>query len=414
MIINFLSIIFLPFINCIEQIHIAQGTNYDSMVISWLSQEKTNSYVSYGINSNKLDLFSNGSINNYNFGNYSSNYIYHVTLNNLQPNTKYYYSCASSGTINYFTTLPKDLPIKLGIIGDLGQTEDSLLNINHILKDKEIKMILHAGDLSYADCKPELWDSYGKLIEPLSKMVPWMVGTGNHEIEYTIGGKLYVAFEERYKMPQIKNAEFGEIIIPSAIKADGLPYCCPSTFQSEYNYGNSFYSFNIPLAKIIYLNPYTKTDYESPQYGWFENELKTNKEPWIIIVMHCPWYNSNKEHQNEKQTILMQQYFEPLFYKYNVNLVITGHVHAYERTYPVYNNTVIQNGVTYITIGDGGNLEGHATNYGEKPSWSAYRNGTQYGHATLEIINKNIMYWKWYRNVDKQFVFKDYVKITKN
>jgi hypothetical protein len=157
-------------------------------------------------------------------------------------------------SVNYFTTLPKYKPIKLGIIGDLGQTEDSLINVNHILKDNSIKMILHAGDLSYADCKPELWDSYGQLIEPLSKKVPWMVGPGNHEIEYTIDGKLYVAFEERYKMPQIKKAEFGEIIIPSTIKADGTPYCCPSTFQSEYNCGNSFYSFNIPLAKVIHEN----------------------------------------------------------------------------------------------------------------------------------------------------------------
>ena len=103
---------------------------------------------------------------------------------------------------------------------------------------------------------------------------------------------------------------------------------------------------------------------------------------------------------------------QKLFYKYHVNLVITGHVHAYERTYPVYNNTVVKNGVIYITIGDGGNIEGHASNYGDKPEWSAYRNGTQYGHATLEI-NKDYLHWKWYRNIDREFVFRDYTIIKK-
>ena len=41
-------------------------------------------------------------------------------------------------------------------------------------------MILHAGDLSYADCEQTLWDSYGEMIEPLSSFVPWMVSPGNH------------------------------------------------------------------------------------------------------------------------------------------------------------------------------------------------------------------------------------------
>ena len=31
------------------------------------------------------------------------------------------------------------------------------------------------GDLSYADCNPQRWDSYGVLVEPLSRERPWMV-----------------------------------------------------------------------------------------------------------------------------------------------------------------------------------------------------------------------------------------------
>ena len=47
-----------------------------------------------------------------------------------------------------------------------------------------------------------------------------------------------------------------------------------------------------------------------------------------------------------------------MFYENHVNLVISGHVHAYERSYPIHHSTVRTDGVTYIGIGDAGNKEG--------------------------------------------------------
>jgi hypothetical protein len=45
-----------------------------------------------------------------------------------------------------------------------GQTVDSLGTVNHILNNNELSMVLHAGDLSYADCNARKWDIYGELI----------------------------------------------------------------------------------------------------------------------------------------------------------------------------------------------------------------------------------------------------------
>ena len=54
----------------------------------------------------------------------------------------------------------------------------------------------------------------------------------------------------------------------------------------------------------------------------------------------------------------MKAAIEPLLFEYNVNIVIAGHVHAYERTYPVYQNVPdLKNGVTYIVVGDAANGE---------------------------------------------------------
>ncbi len=85
-------------------------------------------------------------------------------------------------------------------------------------------------------------------------------------------------------------------------------------------------------------------------------------------------------------------------------------MHAYERTFPIFQNETKTDGVVYITIGDGGNREGHASSYYPLPDWSAYRNGTQYGHGELLLQDKNKMVWRWNRNVDGSVVDMDSVR----
>ena len=54
------------------------------------------------------------------------------------------------------------------------------------------------------------------------------------------------------------------------------------------------------------------------------------------------------------QVALLRRY-EPLWNMYGVDLLLFGHVHAYERTNPVANYTADPTGCapTYITIGEG-------------------------------------------------------------
>ena len=419
----------------ISQIHLSQGKTPTTTTISWSTDIKTQviPIVRYGLYLDNLDKYETGYISSYNFtwpyhNIYSSGILNHVILSNLLPDTNYYYQCINeySYKFNNFTEMSNILsfttnqhigsiiPQIFTIVGDLGQTIDSKYTIDHMSKQVFSNMILHVGDLSYADCNQTLWDSYGELIEPLASKKFWMVSPGNHEIEFTNAQEPYRAFEERYKMPHIKPAEYGPITIPPKLADDDyhLPYCCSSVYQSGYDYGNSFYYFETGMSHIIFLNAYTYTNLESKQYKWLESNLQSvNRKvtPWVIVIIHCPWYSSNMDHYGEKQTVEMRDYMEPLFYKYNVNIVFSGHVHAYERSHPVYLNNTNSKAPIYITIGDGGNLEGHARRYYEQPIWSAYRNGTDYGYGTLEILNLNKAQWKWYRNQDKQFISKDII-----
>ncbi len=58
---------------------------------------------------------------------------------------------------------------------------------------------------------------------------------------------------------------------------------------------------------------------------------------WLVVGFHEPYYSSQGTYQ---LGTYFKEYLEALFYKYGVDIVITGHVHAYERSFPVYNGTV--------------------------------------------------------------------------
>jgi Icc-related predicted phosphoesterase len=134
-------------------------------------------------------------------------------------------------------------------------------------------------------------------------------------------------------MPSVKN--HSEIIKPVDMthRDNKLVHkCTPSVFMTEYDYGNSFHSVTFGQVHVIFLNSYTSSNPASRQYRWVESELHSLdriKVPWIIVVMHCPFYNTFASHQHEKQEEQMKQHLEPLFVRFEVNIVVAGHTHAY-------------------------------------------------------------------------------------
>uniref|UniRef100_A0A2P2KMX9 Purple acid phosphatase n=1 Tax=Rhizophora mucronata TaxID=61149 RepID=A0A2P2KMX9_RHIMU len=114
----------------------------------------------------------------------------------------------------------------------------------------------------------------------------------------------------------------------------------------------------------------------------------------------------------------MRVMYEPWFVQYKVDVVFAGHVHAYERSERISNvaYNVVNGRCTplkdlsapvYITIGDGGNLEGLATKMTEpQPAYSAYREAS-FGHAIFNIKNRTHAYYSWHRNQDGYAVKAD-------
>jgi hypothetical protein len=93
-----------------------------------------------------------------------------------------------------------------------------------------------------------------------------------------------------------------------------------------------------------------------------------------------------------------------------LDLMFAGHVHAYERSHPVYKRQVTPCATTYINIGDGGNREGLAKNYETQPAWSAYREPS-FGHGLL-TANSTHLSWAWHRNQDNERVVSDEIVLA--
>jgi 3',5'-cyclic AMP phosphodiesterase CpdA len=82
------------------------------------------------------------------------------------------------------------------------------------------------------------------------------------------------------------------------------------------------------------------------QVAWLENALKESREEWKICYFHHPLYSDGGRHGSEVE---LRVILEPIFVKYGVNVVYSGHDHIYERIKP-------QKGITYFVNGSSGEL----------------------------------------------------------
>lgn len=442
-----------------EQIALAISSP-TAMWVSWITGEaqigvnitpvdpsSVASEVWYGKKSGKYSMKQTGISTIYNQDypfegllNYTSGIIHHVKIDDLEPGTKYYYKCGDSSLNamseeHVFETLlvpgPNNYPRRIAVIGDLGLTLNSTTTINHVIQN-DPSMILFVGDLSYANqylttggkgapcysCAfPDApiretyqprWDGWGRFMEPLTSRVPMMVIEGNHEIEPQAEGVTFKSYLTRFAVP---------------------------SSESGSN-SNFFYSFDAGGIHFIMLGAYVDYNTTGAQFSWLKKDLKQFNRcvtPWLVALWHPPWYNSYSSHYQEFECMRLEM--EALLYEYKVDIVFSGHVHAYERMNRVYNYRLDPCGPVYITVGDGGNIEKvdveHADDPGKCPSpgdnkpefggvchmnfssgpakgkfcwdrqpdWSAYRESS-FGHGSLEVVNSTYALWTWHRNQD--------------
>jgi 3',5'-cyclic AMP phosphodiesterase CpdA len=199
--------------------------------------------------------------------------------------------------------------LRFAVIGDAGTGGRNQYEVGEQLSNFRSKFpfafVLLTGDNLYGDEKPN--DFIRKFEKPymslLSSGVKFYASLGNHDepgiqtayTPFNMGGKRYYTFKPK----------------------DGIRF-----FALDSNY------------------------MDKKQLDWLETELRQSGSDWKICFFHHPLYSSGGRHGSNAE---LRSLLEPLFLKYGVDVVFTGHDHFYERTKP-------QKGIYYFVIGSGGKL----------------------------------------------------------
>mmetsp|Transcript_4788 Transcript_4788/g.15570 ORF Transcript_4788/g.15570 Transcript_4788/m.15570 type:complete len:373 (+) Transcript_4788:458-1576(+) len=169
-------------------------------------------------------------------------------------------------------------------------------------------------------------------------------------------------------------------------------------YRSSGSPSNLWWSRAVGPLHLISLSSYAATEAGSLQHAWLRRDLAAIDRaatPWVIVMMHAPWYNSNSGHAGEAE--LMRRDLEPLLFEAGVDLVLSGHVHAYERSRPVYDGCSHPCGPVYLNLGDGGNRESAYVPWREpQPAWSAFRESS-FGVGLLTLVNETHARFNWTR-----------------
>jgi hypothetical protein len=107
--------------------------------------------------------------------------------------------------------------------------------------------------------------------------------------------------------------------------------------------GKRFYTYQKKDVRFFALD----SNYmDKDQQRWLEDELSKSNSKWKIAYFHHPLYSSGAAHGSE---VDLRAIVEPLFIKYNLNVVFAGHEHFYERIKP-------QKGIYHFTAGGSAKL----------------------------------------------------------
>lgn len=300
-----------------------------SMIVRWRTDMLDVSFVRYGTEPGKLDKLAGNDFR-------TSEHI--VTLNGLQPQTKYYYMIEGfkdtlQGDVNnHFTTLPvvgKEDKYRIGVYGDCGSISANQRNARDQFEKYLGNDLMNAwillGDNAYSFGKDVEYQShfFNVYKDNLLKKSPLFPTPGNHDYQ----DEPYAA-EVAQRSGEV--AYYQNFSMPTKGESGGLA-----------SNTSSFYSFDIGNVHFLSLDSHGSQengkrlfDTTGAEAIWVKQDLEANKNKgWIIAYWHHPPYSMGS-HNSDKETQMakIRENFVPILERYGVDLILCGHSHSYERS----------------------------------------------------------------------------------
>ncbi len=239
-----------------------------------------------------------------------------VQLRNLKPGTTYEYQIVpqTDWTENHtFATAAADNKFSFIWFGDTHH--DPKFGELHNIAEKahpDAAFYSIAGDMVSDGLFRNQWDDLFQFSKDVISRKPFMNVLGNHDNRSGLGALMY---RELFSYP--KNGPVG----------------VPPEHSYSFRYKNALFLM---------------VDVTSPidiQTSWIEDQLAHTEATWKFVMFHFPPYNWEEPYFN------IQKAWGPIFDKYHVDMVMSGHIHYYMRSNPMKAGKVVKSyndGTAYV------------------------------------------------------------------
>lgn len=383
-----------------------QQVTPESMTIRWRTVLPTDNRVRYGTSPGQFTQ---------QFTDTARTTEHIVRLTGLQPATRYYYSIgdgATDGTTRAyqsFTTAPpkgSSAPVRIWALGDFGSGNQNQRDVrDQFLKASATRpadLWLWLGDNAYCcgreqDFQQYVFDTYPTILPGL----PFWPTPGNHDYADNVNN--------------FDNAYYKLITVPQQGEAGGVPSGSKAYFSFDYGQIHfvSLDSYGLEAGKFrLY-------DTTGTQAEWLKRDLAANRQPWTIVFFHHPPYAKGQRNADtDPEMTAVRQRVLPILERFNVDLVLLGHSHTYERSYQLHGFSgtydqfdlarhavssttgrydgsanscpIIQKGkgTVYVVNGSGGQIGG------QTPGWPhpamVYANNTIGGSMIIDVLENRL------------------------
>ncbi len=301
--------------------YLQSGTS-NSVVIRWRTSRPTESVVRYGTGQGQLD---------HRAGTTRRVREHVVPLTDLSPNTRYYYALVTNakilqgGAANYFDTSPtaeSNRALEVWALGDPGTgypvqkaVRDAYLR--HAGEERP-NIVLTLGDNAYRrgtdwQYQKSFFDIYREVFK---HAVVWPA-LGNHD-------------SRSARSATESGVYFNSFTLPRQGESGGAP----SGTEAYYSFDHGNTHFICLDSEDSDLSP------AGPMATWLRRDLQASKHSWTIAFWHHPPYSKGSHDSdigkdNDQRMIAMRENMLPILEGAGVDLVLCGHSHLYERSYPV-------------------------------------------------------------------------------
>ena len=297
-------------------------TTTDSTVIMWESTESCFGEIAYGTSPDALDN---------KVSHEGESQIHSVRLENLQPDTRYYYTASAcdktTETLSFWTALKPGSPTIFTVWGDSRSYPERAQMVVESMKPHNPHFNLHTGDVVTNGKEEEQWtDEFFDPLRTLGHSVPTFIALGNHEKNS----------EHFYK-----RVDYPKPLPGTATNGSMYSLSYGNVFLLVINTNGIFFPIDIDPENVI----------ENEVSLWIREQMASEaaqKATWRIAAGHEPGYSESWSpgscHYDGNAGV--RDWFMPLLAEHHFHAYFAGHTHTYERG--------MVNGVLHVISGGGG------------------------------------------------------------